>query len=206
MISSLLLTNNFPKQYMVRKYYWPPPAFLLAKLPNPRIQQQRGEMDSRWTKHVQLVALFDSISAAHHVSVDGDSNFVNNFVKKKTFWKFRLLVVGMFSPWMRFLSSLLSNNSRKVGSYPMRLHFLLQRHPIKSNKSRKWSLWRKPPLIIQNKFLSFFPTSILWKMVSYLMSTNHDLKNLIHWCSRSKLLDALVQDHSDTVVWKSNFC
>ena len=38
------------KRYLVSKYYWPPPAFLLAKLPNPRIQQQQREMDSRWTK------------------------------------------------------------------------------------------------------------------------------------------------------------
>ena len=53
------------------------------------------------------------------------------------------------------LTALLSNNSTKVSSYPMPVHFLLQRHPIKSNKSRKWSLWRKPPLIIQNKFLFF---------------------------------------------------
>ena len=80
---------------------------------------------------------------------------VTQILSKKTFWKFRSLIVRMFSPWMRFLSSLLSNNSRKVGSYPMPLHFLLQRHPIKSNKSRKWSLWRKPPLIIQNKFPFF---------------------------------------------------
>ena len=85
--NDIKLTTNqqFYQTFLVRKYYWPPPAFLLAKLPNPRIQQQRGEMDSRWTKHVQLVALFDSISDAHHVSVDGDSNFVNNFVKKKPF-------------------------------------------------------------------------------------------------------------------------
>ena len=149
--SQVLLTKKFLKQYLVRKYYWPPPAFLLAKLPNPRIQQQRGVMDSRWTKLVQLVALSVVRSCPSFGSV---LNFVNQFCRMATLRKLQLFTQTPMNE-VFILTALLSNNSTKVSSYPMPVHFLLQRHPIKSNKSRKWSLWKQPPLIIQNKFPFF---------------------------------------------------